>query len=206
MSCAAVSPRPCTAPDRRYRPSAGTPRLRPRARARTHAARRRAPVPTPGMAAGGFGSALVSSAGGTERAHGFPYSAWPSRGPGSGRGLEAAGSRPGRGPMLRSRRRPAWSRCRSGRRGRGELGPGCSGRRARHPFPGRRAAVSRGRVLQPSLGRDRSRPSGPGSPHAGGAVASTRPGISSLLFFFPAETYPRPRLAGVGARPGWRVG
>ncbi|XP_042656399.1 alpha-1,2-mannosyltransferase ALG9 isoform X1 [Tyto alba] len=60
--------------------------------------------------AGGFATALVSSAGARERALGFPYSAWPPRGPGRGRGPEAAGSWPGRGQRPRARRRPAWSR------------------------------------------------------------------------------------------------
>lgn len=167
------------------------------------AARRRAPVPTPGMAAGGFGSALVSSAGDRERAHGFPYSPWPPRGPGSGRGLEVAGSPPGRGRRPRSRRRPAGSRCRSARRSGGEPGPGCSGRRARDPLPGRRAAVSRGRVLQPSVGRDRGRPSGLGSRNAGQAVlvARARP-VFPRCRVFPSPTYPQPRVAVVGARLG----
>lgn len=52
---------------------------------------------------------------------------------------------------------------------------------------------SRGRVLQPSLGRDRSGPSGFGSPEAGGEVLvpSSRPGVSS---------YPQPQAS---PRNGW---
>lgn len=83
-------------------------------------------MPAPGMAAGGFGAAPVSSAGGRERAAGCPHSAWRSKGPGSGRGQEEeeeeAARRAGR---ARRRRRLAWSRRRGGLRGGGGgAGPG----------------------------------------------------------------------------------
>lgn len=123
------------------------PAIRARVAPPAHPVWRRAPVPAPGMAAGGFGTALVSSVGGRERALAFPYSAWPPRGPGSGRGLEAAGSRPGLGRKPRARRRPGRSRCRSGRRGR-EAGAGFCSRRS-----GGTATVLRGSEAPRLAGR-----------------------------------------------------
>lgn len=88
----------------------------------------------------------------------------------------------------------------AGSRGRAAAGAGrvppCAG--------GARPWSTRGRVLQPSLGRARSCPSGPGSPSAGGAVsaASTRPGISLRPGFYVSKVPTAPSEPSIGW-PRW---